>query len=111
MWGCSPPLSALLRRGILVRVGLSCAVFGAKMVPAHRARLGLEGFGQLRGVLAPRLVVEVALRRGVVLVPHVALNRVGVELLDRRRPKGMAENAVYCSRECQRAANGRKIAA
>ena len=52
---------------------------------------GLERLGQLGGVVAPRLVVQVALRGRVVLVAHVGLDRVGVELGDRRRAEGVAQ--------------------
>ena len=50
-----------------------------------------ESRTQFRGVLAPRLVVEVALGRREVGVPHVALHGVGVELRDRRRAEGVPQ--------------------
>ena len=50
-----------------------------------------ECVGKPGGVLAPWLVVEVALGRRVVLVAHVGLDGVGVELGDRRRAEGVAE--------------------
>jgi hypothetical protein len=43
------------------------------------------------GVLAPRLVVEVPLRRRVVLVAHVGLDRVGIERRDRGGAEAVAQ--------------------
>lgn len=56
-----------------------------------RSRLRLERLAQRRRILSPRLVVEVALGGRVVLMAHVALDRVGVQLGDRRRAERVAQ--------------------
>ena len=44
-----------------------------------------------RRVLRARLVMQVALSRGVVLVAHIGMHRVRVQLGDRCRPKAVAQ--------------------
>jgi hypothetical protein len=53
-----------------------------------RLRFRLERLGQLGGVVAARIVVEVALSGRIVLVAHIGLDRMGVQ----RRDRGRAES-------------------
>jgi hypothetical protein len=52
-------------------------------------RCSAERLLQRGGVLPPGLVVEISLRRRVMLVAHVGLDRIRIELGDCRRSKGM----------------------